>query len=77
MNTQNYPFPDFALNKKCRDHNVLLDWQKNNRISEGQWAEMAARGPAPGEAVIEMPLLMSQWAAKMKDGKMEEGHHDA
>src|SRR2546429_6860793 len=24
MDTQNYPFPDFAINKKCKDHGQLL-----------------------------------------------------
>jgi hypothetical protein len=75
MNTQHYPFPDFTLNKKCTDHNVLLDWQKSNRISQGQWADMAWQGPAPGEPVMELPPLMSQWGAETEDANAGTGHH--
>jgi hypothetical protein len=75
MNTQFYPFPDFAINKKCRDHNVLLDWQKKNRITEDQWAEMAARGPAQGEPVIQLPPLMSQWVLETDDEQRNTGHY--
>ena len=61
MKTQHYPFPDFAIHRQCRSHHALLEWQEENRLSEEQWVEMAARGPAEGETVLELPPLMGEW----------------
>lgn len=31
---QLHPFPDFAVNKKCRDFESLVEWQEANRITD-------------------------------------------
>ncbi|RDL40102.1 uncharacterized protein BP5553_00081 [Venustampulla echinocandica] len=64
MDTQNYPFPDFAINKKCKDHEKLVDWQTKHRISQDQWMEMGMRGASrrePGEYVKQLPPMMKHW----------------
>ncbi|OAL45750.1 tat pathway signal sequence, partial [Pyrenochaeta sp. DS3sAY3a] len=55
VETQDFPFPDFAINKKCVDHKQLLQWESRNSLSDEQWKEMARRGPALGEIIKPMP----------------------
>jgi hypothetical protein len=62
VDTQDYPFPDFGINKKCVDHKQLLNWQSSNELSENEWAQMAQRGPATGEHVIPMQEQFQKWA---------------
>ncbi|CAG8960187.1 hypothetical protein HYFRA_00010666 [Hymenoscyphus fraxineus] len=37
MATQDFPFPDFAINKKCKDHSRFLEWQEKKKISTEMW----------------------------------------
>jgi hypothetical protein len=60
--TQEYPFPDFAINKKCIDHGQLLSWQSSNELSENEWMEIARRGPAAGEHIKPMAEQFREWA---------------
>ncbi|TVY55679.1 hypothetical protein LCER1_G004693 [Lachnellula cervina] len=44
MATQKFPFPDFSINKKCKDHSKLLEWQTREKLSVEMWVEMSERG---------------------------------
>jgi hypothetical protein len=75
METQDYPFPNFAINKKCKDHSAILKWQTKERISEAMWMEMSIRGPQPGEAVLGLPPKLKAWTqSDMTGGQTEKGH---
>ncbi|GAW21839.1 hypothetical protein ANO14919_113650 [Xylariales sp. No.14919] len=49
--TQNVPFPDFNLNKKCTDAETLIEWQEENALS----AE-TSRGFSRPEGAREVPM---------------------
>ncbi|KAK6520994.1 hypothetical protein TWF506_001230 [Arthrobotrys conoides] len=34
VNTQTNPFPDFSVNKKCRDYGVIKKWQDENKLDD-------------------------------------------
>ncbi|KAK6536672.1 hypothetical protein TWF281_000893 [Arthrobotrys megalospora] len=34
VDTQQNPFPDFSVNKKCRDFGVIKQWQEEHKLSE-------------------------------------------
>jgi hypothetical protein len=74
METQDYPFPDFAINKKCKDHSKILEWQTKERISSEMWMEMSLRGPQPGEAVLHLPPKLKAWSqSDMVSDQTEKG----
>ncbi|KAG6039347.1 hypothetical protein E4U41_002847 [Claviceps citrina] len=31
---QSHPFPDFSINKRCRDHGALLDWHRRTQVTD-------------------------------------------
>ncbi|KAG6054140.1 hypothetical protein E4U17_004034, partial [Claviceps sp. LM77 group G4] len=31
---QLHPFPDFNVNKKCRDYGTFIDWQRKKQITD-------------------------------------------
>ncbi|KAI1130496.1 hypothetical protein F5Y10DRAFT_263188 [Nemania abortiva] len=35
-----YPFPDFSINKQCRDFETLLDWQAERAVDMDRWMNM-------------------------------------
>jgi hypothetical protein len=51
VDTQPYPVPDFNMNRKCKNHNKIIDWQDKNRITMEQWDETAQMEP-PAEDFI-------------------------
>ena len=64
MHTQQFPVPDFNMNKKCRNHDRILDWQRRNMITTDQWIEIA---PQKGDfilplwpEVVELDRLMGE-----------------
>ncbi|KAK4497091.1 hypothetical protein PRZ48_011541 [Zasmidium cellare] len=64
VETQDYPFPDFAINKKCMKHDKLLQWQAKNQLSQEQWVEMSVRGPGSEEPILPMPEQLRKWSEK-------------
>jgi hypothetical protein len=75
METQDYPFPDFAINKKCKDHSEILKWQAKERISVDMWIEMSKRGRQPGEEVLKLPPKLKAWSqSDVAGGQSEKGH---
>ncbi|TVY24103.1 hypothetical protein LHYA1_G007966 [Lachnellula hyalina] len=64
MATQKFPFPDFSINKKCKDHSKLLEWQTREKISVEMWVEISERGPSKetGETVIPLPPKFEAWS---------------
>ncbi|KAG8534330.1 uncharacterized protein KY384_001174 [Bacidia gigantensis] len=75
VRTQEYPFPDFGIRKKCRDHEGILKWQGRNKLSEEQWVEMAKRGPGEGvgEQVVDMEGMLGAWVEEQKKGEGGKG----
>ncbi|EFX02413.1 hypothetical protein CMQ_2462 [Grosmannia clavigera kw1407] len=46
VETQQYPVPDFNMNRKCKSHDRIIDWQRSNMITMDQWDEIR---PQPGD----------------------------
>ena len=40
VESQIHPFPDFSINRKCRNFDALLDWQDKNKVEEEGYAVM-------------------------------------
>ncbi|CAG8958248.1 hypothetical protein HYFRA_00000602 [Hymenoscyphus fraxineus] len=72
MDTQKHPFPDFGVNKKCVNHDQILDWQAENKISDEMWEDFARRGPPEGQEIVAMSPLMGEWSAG--DTHKDHGH---
>jgi hypothetical protein len=36
------PWPDFSVNRKCRDFDALVDWQHNNAVDADKFDAMSA-----------------------------------
>lgn len=49
VDTQPYPVPDFNMNRKCKSHERILNWQNRNMITLDQWDEIA---PQPGDFIL-------------------------
>jgi hypothetical protein len=73
MATQKFPFPDFSINKKCKDHSKLLEWQNREKLSTEMWVEMLEIGPSQktGETVIPLPPKFKAWSEESEvDGSV-------
>ncbi|KAJ5928241.1 hypothetical protein N7466_007197 [Penicillium verhagenii] len=55
------PWPDFSVNRKCRDFNALVDWQHNNAVDADKFDAM----PVPKNAFL--------WPAPWKKQDYELG----
>ncbi|RAK73206.1 oxidase ustYa family protein [Aspergillus fijiensis CBS 313.89] len=55
------PWPDFSVNRKCRDFNALLDWQHDNAVDTAKFDAM----PLPKDAFV--------WPAPWKKQDYELG----
>ncbi|KAK6361489.1 hypothetical protein TWF730_005213 [Orbilia blumenaviensis] len=58
VNTQQNPFPDFNVNKKCRDFGTVKQWQEEHRISEDLLKKIRRPGnyvetPAPIQNIMD------------------------
>ncbi|MCJ1313011.1 hypothetical protein MMC25_006687 [Agyrium rufum] len=40
MDTQPVPFPDFSVNKRCRNFDALVDWQDEHSVDMAKYAEI-------------------------------------
>ena len=74
METQANPFPDFNINKKCRDHSQLLDWLDENKLNDEQIDELVAKGPS-GKDIVEAPPLLKEWVVKGGRSQDDLNHH--
>lgn len=54
MHNHTMPWPDFSLNRKCRDFDALVDWDKKHSVDIHKFARM----PVP-ENVYKWPYAMS------------------
>ena len=77
MDTQQYPVPDFNMNRQCMNHGSILDWQSKNRITMDQWDEIA---PQSGDFILPLwPELvelnrLAGYNVTYKDASHGEGH---
>lgn len=55
------PWPDFSVNRKCRDFNTLVDWQLENAVDADKFDAM----PVPKDAFV--------WQAPWKKQDYELG----
>jgi hypothetical protein len=60
--TQKYPFPDFGINKKCRDHSVFLEWQNRENISNEMWDELRWPSEEMGDIVLPLSPKFKTWS---------------
>jgi hypothetical protein len=75
MDTQTMPSPDFNMNKVCRNHERVLEWQNRNKISLEQWIEMGKRGPQKGDYVARVwPELVEIERERLKEGNTSRSH---
>lgn len=51
MDAQDYVFPDFNIDHKCRDFDAILDWQEKNSVDV---EELTKFGPGPDSKVHSM-----------------------
>lgn len=40
MDTQHHPFPDFSINRKCRNLNTLFEWRDKRKVNMVRYMEM-------------------------------------
>jgi hypothetical protein len=55
------PWPDFSVNRKCRDFQALVDWQRSNAVDPEKFDKM----PVPKNAFV--------WPAPWKKQESELG----
>ncbi|KAJ6261179.1 hypothetical protein Dda_3846 [Drechslerella dactyloides] len=65
VETQRHPFPDFSVNKQCRDYSVLQRWQQENRISEEVLNKLVR--VAEGSNYVELPSPAANMTAVFED----------
>lgn len=51
VDTQPFPVPDFNLNRKCKNHQRIMQWQDRNQLTMDQLNEIAGMA-RPAEAFI-------------------------
>ncbi|EPS41535.1 hypothetical protein H072_4539 [Dactylellina haptotyla CBS 200.50] len=64
VNTQVNPFPDFSVNKKCRDFGAIKKWQDENKLSE----ELLRKIVRPKE-YVELPSPIQDILNAFKEAK--------
>ncbi|KAF3925441.1 hypothetical protein ABW21_db0203121 [Orbilia brochopaga] len=62
VETQGRPFPDFSVNKQCRDYSVLQRWQQKNRLSEELLGKIVRK-----EGDLEVPSEVTNMSAAFED----------
>lgn len=60
--TQKYPFPDFEINKKCKNHDVFLKWQNRGNINKKMWDELRWPSAENGDIVLPLPPKFKEWS---------------
>ncbi|RDW63337.1 hypothetical protein BP6252_10882 [Coleophoma cylindrospora] len=76
VETQTYPFPDFSINKKCKNFWGLVDWRKENGVDTDMWLKM--RKP---DGIEEVPLPpefieMKKNSHRKDNEEMHDHHHN-
>ncbi|KAH3631723.1 hypothetical protein KXW27_001596 [Aspergillus fumigatus] len=67
------PWPDFSVNRKCRDFNALLDWQHSNAVDPDKFDRM----PVPKDAFVwpaPWKKQETELGEKLGQHHMQEGH---
>ncbi|KAJ4357173.1 uncharacterized protein N0V89_001748 [Didymosphaeria variabile] len=58
METQENPFPDFAINRKCVDHSAVLEWQDRVGIREDLVENDIIKKPKDAKVLPALPQLL-------------------
>ncbi|KAL4783505.1 hypothetical protein BJX76DRAFT_357889 [Aspergillus varians] len=61
------PWPDFSVNRKCRDFQALVDWQRDNAVDYDKFDKM----PLPKDAFV----WPSPWKTQDSELGVTLGHH--
>ncbi|KAL4918795.1 hypothetical protein BDW62DRAFT_217421 [Aspergillus aurantiobrunneus] len=61
------PWPDFSVNRKCRDFNALVDWQRDNAVDIEKFDQM----PLPKDAFV----WPSPWKKQDSELGVQLGQH--
>ncbi|KAL5384255.1 hypothetical protein DPSP01_005399 [Paraphaeosphaeria sporulosa] len=58
METQENPFPDFGINRKCVDHSAVLEWQDRVGIREDLVVDAKIERPEDAKVIPALPQLL-------------------
>lgn len=58
METQENPFPDFGINRKCVDHSKILEWQDKMGIREDLVENGKIEKPKDAKVLPALPQLL-------------------
>lgn len=71
MDGQKYPFPDFSVNKKCRNFEQLWEWNEDNKIPDKYLTEYMTM-PSNVEPLPAPPELYLAKQVEMPEGYMPD-----
>lgn len=69
METEEWPFPDFFVNRQCRDFDTIARWQEENALP----LMMGRNISRPESGYKEIPLPKEYWVV-FPDGINDELH---
>jgi len=70
METQTAPYPDFSIQKKCRDSETLIKWRQDNALRD--LLPKAVMFTKPDDIVPEpMPPKLKAWLDTLDEGELE------
>jgi hypothetical protein len=63
VETQDYPYPDFDIQRKCVNHDAILRWQKKNNVgSDERWKEIT---PPQGAYIYPASPELLAWESQV------------
>ena len=79
VETQEYPFPDMSINKKCVNFDGLTDWRKENTIDMDKYVEVMKKPEGGNPKINQRPAAdqyYEYWGYDNPNHKaVEEGGH--
>lgn len=79
VETQEYPFPDMSINKKCVNFNGLTEWRKKNTIDMDKYVEVMKMPEGEKPGIKQLPAAdqyYDYWGYDNPNHKpIEEGGH--
>lgn len=72
--TQEFPHPDFSINRQCVAFDKLTEWNQQNSIDRRRYFEVGAKKPE-GQPMVKAPPKLKEWAMNHAPGKSEHEHH--
>lgn len=66
------PFPDFAVNRQCRSHEAMLEWQAKEFVTDKEFTSGSPESPPPGTYVYPPMPGFEEW---MEQENVHLGSH--